>query len=84
MTLSEAVRAGLEQRPRRAFGVDEARCAAALASTLGLWYEFPGRDGRGRWWALRRDGGKAVSGATPDELRSRVMADFAANPVRPR
>ena len=78
------MRAVLEHRPRRAFQVDEARCAEALAAVLGAFYDFPGTDGLGRWWALRRDGEPGVSGGTPDELRAAVLADFTARPVRSR
>ncbi len=97
MRTSDAVRADLEHqphrkppdtgdRPRRPFSdIDEAACTAALAAEFGeAGYLFPGRDGRGTWWAFRIDGQAAPSGRWPDELRVNILADLAANPVSPR
>jgi len=73
-----------EDRPRRWSDLDEKAVTAALAAEFGSAYETPGRDGRGLWWAFRRDGSAALSGATPDELVAAIRADLAANPVSPQ
>jgi hypothetical protein len=36
----------------------------------------------GIWWALRRDGGRAVSGRLPVELLVNIIADFDDHPRR--
>ena len=77
-------RADLEDRPRKPFDVDEARCIEAMAYVFGEAYTFPGRDDNGLWGAFRRDGQPAVSGRWPDDLRRAILADFAAHPVVPR
>jgi hypothetical protein len=68
--------------PAGPFDADEARCAEALAAFHGDLYVFPGRDGNGLWWALRRDGLPALSGRTPDELRAAI--DGRGPPGLPR
>ena len=86
MGVSESTRAWLEHRPRRVFRIDETRMAAVMTAVLARFYVFAGPDGRDPplWWALRRDGQPAVSGATPDALRRAVLADFTDRLVRPR
>ena len=55
--LGDDVRDELEHRPQREpTDVDPERCIDALRWSWAGVYDFPGEDGDGLWWALRKDG----------------------------
>ena len=60
---------------------DTDRALEALRWCWGTVYEV-GISGTGLWIAVRRDGLPAVTGNGPDALRSAILDDYAANPVR--
>lgn len=67
-----------EHHPRD-FTHDRGRALDALRLNWGDVYVI-GIDATGLWWALRRDGMPAPSGADPDSLHAAIAADCAARP----
>lgn len=66
-------------RPRPLAADGENALVNAIRRDWGRWYTVD-VDLNGIWWALRRDGRKAVSGRLPVTLLASIIADYDARP----
>jgi len=80
MHVADAVRAGLEDRPRRPFDVDRERALDALEFTWGRCYVIQVHGST--WAAKRRDGlGGEIEASLPDDLNRLLREDWSLKPV---